>query len=156
LYIYRPHEKILDVKGPKTMLCKCLYLLSLLGASLGVASCGGLGGSINQGNPSGTLVATGTMTGSATAQVSVYSQGGNVFAVQLASLTYSGNCGAGANVGVVSGAFVSGPPLTSTSGTTNYSFSSLSSTPTEVFIYCNGSNPISSGIVGSTPNLNPA
>jgi hypothetical protein len=154
LYIYRPHEKILDVKGPKTMLCKYLYLLSLLGASLVATSCG-RGGSVNQGNPSGTLVATGSMTGSATAQVSVYSQGGTVYAVQLASLTYSGGCGAGANVGVVAGSFTAGPPLTSTSGTTNYSFTSLSTAPTEVFVYCNGSNPISSGIVGSTPNLNP-
>lgn len=132
-----------------------LNSIGLISASFALASCG-LGGTVNQGNPTGTLVATGTLTGNGSATVSVYSQGNGTYAVQLAGLTYTGTCGAGSNVGVVAGSFTSGPPLTSTSGTTNYTFTNLSTTPTEVFIYCNGANPISSNIQATAQPLSPA
>jgi hypothetical protein len=155
LFIYRSREKILDVKDLRKMALKLLNSMSLLAASFTLASCGLNGGTVNQGTPPGTLVATGSMTGSATASVSVYDNSGSYY-VQLASLNYSGTCGT-PSIGVVAGGYVSGSTLTSTSSgsTVNYLFSSLTTAPTEAFIYCFGSNPIQSGIIAQTTTLNP-
>ena len=123
-----------------------------------MTGCGG--GVVNEGTPTGTLIATGTLNGiggvSAGATISLYSQGAGSYAVQIAGLTYSGSACSSTSVGVVAGSYVSGSLLQGTGGSFNYYFHALSSQPSAIILYCTGASPISSQVQAQTGTLNPA
>jgi hypothetical protein len=133
------------VKNRTKLARNLLSLLGLLGASIVVYSCGIGSGSPNQGLPTGTVVAQGSLTPSSclgatpttvTGTVVLVDQSNGKYAVNISGISFAGgNCSA-LTVEVLANTYYMGAPIVQFTGSQNFYFTTPS-VPTQVIFHCN-------------------